>query len=76
MTVLGKGSVHGRNHSYWFDPARHKGMDAVFVTYKSVSAESAFIETRFDRWKAVLEADGPEGSLISVIKCYGYKGIR
>lgn len=76
VTVLGKGSVHGRNHSFWFDPARHKGMDAVFVTYKSVSAESAFIETRFDRWEAVLEADGPEGSLISVIKCYGYKGIR
>lgn len=76
VAVLGKGSVHGRNHSFWFDPARHKGMDAVFVTYKPVSAEIDFIEERFDSWETVIDSEGPEGSLISVIKCYGYNGIR
>lgn len=76
VTVLGKGSVHGRNHSEWFDPHQHKGMNALFVTYRKPAAEAAFIQERFDRSETVLEADGPEGSLVSVVKCYGYKGIQ
>jgi dolichol-phosphate mannosyltransferase len=76
VTVLGKGSVHGRNHLLWFEPAEHKGKNAVFVSYKSVSGESAFIEARFERWEAVIDSNDPDESLISVVKCYGYKGIR
>jgi len=76
VTVLGKGSVHGRNHSFWFDPALHTGENAVFVSYKPVSAESPFIEERFDRWEEVIDSEGPEGSMISVIKCYGYNGLK
>jgi dolichol-phosphate mannosyltransferase len=76
VTVLGKGSVHGRNHLLWFEPAEHMGRNALFVSYKPVSAEKSFIEERFDRWEAVMDSDGTEGNLISVVKCYGYKGIR
>jgi len=76
VTVLGKGSVHGRNHFLWFDPARHIGMNAVFVTQKPPSAESDFIEERFESWGTSMVANGPEGSMVSVIKCYGYNGIR
>ena len=76
VTVLGRGSVHGRNHILWFTPTDHTGTNALFVTYKPASAESGFIEKRFKTWETVIEADGPEESLISIIKCYGYNGIR
>ena len=76
VTVLGKGSVHGRNHLLWFNPTDHTSRNAVFVTYKPASAESGFIEKRFKTWETVIEADGPEGSLISIIKCYGFMGIQ
>jgi dolichol-phosphate mannosyltransferase len=76
VTVLGKGSVHGRNHLLWFDPSDHIGENALFVTYKPVASEEVFIQKRFDNWETVIEAGGPEGSLVSVVKCYGYKGIR
>lgn len=76
VTVLGKGSVHGRNHLLWFVPADHKDQNAIFVSYKSVSSEKEFIEKRFRSWETVLDSDGPEGSLISIVKCYGFKGIR
>ena len=76
VTVLGKGSVHGRNHLLWFDPENHEGQNAVFVSYKPVSSEKEFIEKRFRSWETVIDSDGPEGSFISVLKCYGYNGIR
>lgn len=76
VTVLGKGSVHGRNHVLWFYPADHKGQNAVFVTYKAVSDEKAFLEKRFESWETFIESNGTEGSLVSVVKCYGFKGIR
>ncbi len=76
VTVLGRGSVHGRNHLLWFSPTDHTSTNALFVTFKPASAESDFIEERFKTWETVIEADGPEGSLISIIKCYGYKGIQ
>ena len=76
VTVLGKGSVHGRNHPLWFKPGDHTGENAVFVSYKTAASEAAFLEERFDRWETVVNSGGPEGSLISVVKCYGYKGIR
>ena len=76
VTVLGRGSVHGRNHLLWFNPTEHTSTNALFVTYKPASDESGFIEERFKTWETVIEADGPEGSLISIIKCYGYKGVR
>ena len=76
VTVLGKGSVHGRNHVFWFTPADHIGKSAVFISYKPVSTEKEFIESRFESWETVIDSGGPEGSLYSVVKCYGYNGIR
>ena len=76
VTVLGKGSVHGRNHLLWFNPTDHTGENAVFVSYKPVSSEADFLNERFTSWTTVADSGGPEGSLISVVKCYGYRGIR
>ncbi len=76
VTVLGKGSIHGRNHIFWFDPSEHLGENAVFVTFKEAPAVKDFIEERFETWETVMERDGPEKSLVSIIKCYGFKGIR
>jgi dolichol-phosphate mannosyltransferase len=76
VTVLGKGSVHGRNHLLWFNPTDHTGKNALFVSYKPVPSETDFLKQRFDSLTTVVDSGGPEGSLISVVKCYGYKGIR
>jgi len=76
VTVLGEGSAHGRNHNFWFEPSRHIGQNAVFVTYSPVSRERAFIEARFNRWEALTDSGSPGGSVVSVIKCYGYNGER
>jgi len=76
VTVLGGGSAHGRNHLLWFEPSDHLGQNAIFVTYRPLSRETAFIKERFSRFEPAIEAGGPEDSVVSVIKCYGYNGKR
>jgi dolichol-phosphate mannosyltransferase len=71
VTVLGRGSAHGRNHLLWFDPADHLGESAVYVTYREMTEEAGFILERFDRY--VLAADLGN---VRVVKCYGYNGVR
>jgi hypothetical protein len=74
VTVLGGGSAHGRNHAYWFDPGIHVGQNAVFVSYNPVSGERKFLESRFHGWEALTDSAEPGGTVVSVIRCYGYKG--
>jgi hypothetical protein len=76
VTVLGTGSVHGRNHLLWFDPAEHTGENALFVSYKPLASETDFLIKRFEGWVMVAESGGLEKNLVTVVKCYGYKGIR
>jgi hypothetical protein len=76
VTVLGGGSAHGRNHTFWFEPEKHAGENAVFVTYSPVSKEKEFIRQRFRSWEAVTDSGGEGGGVVSVIKCYGYNGMR
>ncbi len=76
VTVLGGGSAHGRNHTYWFDPSLHIGHNAVFVTYNSAAGERAFLEARFHHWETLTDSADPDGTLVSVIMCYGYNGEK
>ena len=76
VTVLGKGSVHGRNHLLWFDPEDHTGENAVFASYKPFERERDFLTERFKSLVPVIESSGPEGSLVSIVKCYVYNGKR
>jgi hypothetical protein len=76
VTVLGGGSVHGRNHLLWFEPAEHLGQSAVFVTFGSAADEKGFLEERFGRWEVVRDSSSPGAGPISIIRCYSYNGNR
>jgi hypothetical protein len=78
VTVLGPGSVHGHNYRFWFDPAAHRGQNALFVSEKGMDQETAFLAARFARWEAVAPPPeqrgpgGPEG--LTLIRCFGFFG--
>jgi len=76
VTVLGAGSAHGRNHLLWFNPEDHIGQNAVFVTYRASSREKDFLRERFERWETVLESGGSGGSVVTIVRCYGFNGKR
>ncbi len=71
VTVLGKGSAHGRNHLLWFEPSDHIGENAVFVTYRNFDWEQPFLNERFERVEL-----GKDLGNLTIIKCYGFKGIQ
>lgn len=74
VTVLGAGSAHGRNHTFWFDPSRHVGQNAVFVTYRPLDREKEFLAARFGSWESIRDSGDPDSGLVSIIRCYGYNG--
>ncbi|MDT8394926.1 MAG: glycosyltransferase family 39 protein [bacterium] len=76
VTVLGEGSVHGRNHRYWFDPARHVGLNALYVSYRPAEKEVPFVERFFERSEVVSDSAGSGEIPLTVIRGYGYNGTR
>lgn len=77
VTVLGTGSVHGRNHVLWFNAQDHINENALFVSYRSFENEKEFLKERFERIEVVSDsAVDPDGASLTLIKCYGYNGMR
>lgn len=76
VTVLGTGSVHGRNHLLWFDPADHIGENALFASYRSFEEERAFLKERFGSVEVVSDSGSDPEQSLTIVKSYGYNGIR
>ena len=76
VTVLGGGSVHGRNHLFWFDPAEHAGQNALYVSYRPAQREVSFVQGFFEKWEVVFDSAASEEASVTVIRCYGYNGTR
>jgi len=77
VTVLGSGSVHGRNHLFWFDPEDHIGENALFVSYRSFEDEKTSLKERFERLEIVSDSAAvPDGASLTIVKAYGFNGKR
>ncbi len=76
VTVLGSGSVHGRNHLLWFNPSEHIGENALFASYRSFGEESASLMDRFKRVEVLSDSGSKAGQEMTLVKCYGYNGVR
>ncbi len=76
VTVLGGGSVHGRNHLLWFNPEEHVGRNALYISYRPAAKEVPFVERFFDRAEIVSDSAGNGETPLTVIRCYGYGGTR
>ncbi len=77
VTVLGTGSVHGRNHELWFDPKDHINDNALFVSFHSYENDKGFLEDRFERLEMVSDsATDPDGASVTIVKVYGSHGSR
>ena len=76
VTVLGGGSVHGRNHFYWFEPAEHTGQNGLYVSYRPAEKEVIFVERFFERAEVVSDSAGSGEIPLTVIRGYHYNGSR
>jgi dolichol-phosphate mannosyltransferase len=76
VTVLGGGSVHGRNHMYWFEPSEHVGQNGLYVSYKAAEREKEFVESFFKKVEVVSDSAGNGEMPLTVIRGYRYNGKR
>jgi hypothetical protein len=76
VTVLGGGSVHGRNHLYWFEPSEHVDQNALYVSYRPAEKEISFVQRFFESAEIVSDSAGSGKIPLTVIRGYGYNGSR
>jgi hypothetical protein len=74
VTVLGAGSAHGQNYRFWFDPAAHRGENALFISEKGLEREAGFLAARFARWEAAPSPEGGGAGSLTLIRCFGFSG--